>query len=112
MINASTVKDIPRPAATQNPCTVCAPRGACLAFRGVEGALPFLHGGQGCATYIRRFVIGHYREPLDVACSNFNEQAAIFGGGAILRQGVSNVTQATPADTRWHRHHLFIRDHR
>jgi len=44
-------------AATRNACKLCAPLGACLALRGVAGAAPFLHGSQGCATYIRRYLI-------------------------------------------------------
>ena len=34
--------------------SLCTPLGACLVYRGVEGCIPFLHGSQGCATYIRR----------------------------------------------------------
>lgn len=77
--------------ATQNACKLCAPLGASLAFRGIEGALPFLHGSQGCATYMRRYLIGHFREPVDVACSNFSESSAIFGGANNLEAGLDNV---------------------
>jgi nitrogenase molybdenum-iron protein NifN len=78
-------------AVTQNACKLCAPLGACLAFRGVEGAVPFLHGSQGCATYIRRYMISHFKEPLDIASSNFGETTAIFGGLENLREGLENV---------------------
>lgn len=78
-------------AVTRNACKLCAPLGACLAFRGVEGAMPFLHGSQGCATYIRRYMISHFKEPLDIASSNFGETAAIFGGMENLREGLENV---------------------
>jgi nitrogenase molybdenum-iron protein NifN len=80
-------------AATRNACRLCAPLGACLAFRGVEGAMPLLHGSQGCATYIRRYLISHFREPLDIASSSFGEQAAIFGGRENLRTGLKNVVR-------------------
>ncbi|TAK30106.1 MAG: nitrogenase [Chloroflexota bacterium] len=79
------------PTATQNACKVCAPLGACLAFRGVEGAIPLVHGSQGCATYIRRYMIGHFREPMDVASSSFGERSAIFGGKDNLHKGLKNV---------------------
>lgn len=78
-------------ASTRNPCKLCTPLGACLAFKGVEGALPFLHGSQGCATYIRRYLISHFREPMDIASSNFSEESAIFGGAKPLSQGLQNV---------------------
>jgi nitrogenase molybdenum-iron protein NifN len=67
--------------------------GACLAFRGVEGAVPFLHGSQGCATYIRRYMISHFKEPLDIASSSFGETTAIFGGQENLRAGLENVVR-------------------
>lgn len=79
--------------ATRNACKVCAPLGACLAFRGVEGAVPFLHGSQGCATYIRRYMISHFKEPLDIASSSFSESTAIFGGRDNLRAGLQNVVR-------------------
>jgi len=80
--------------ATRNACKMCTPLGACLAFSGVEGCVPFLHGSQGCATYIRRYLISHFREPMDIASSNFGEHAAIFGGRDNLQLGLSNVIQA------------------
>jgi nitrogenase molybdenum-iron protein NifN len=85
--------DGPEPCANAatNACKLCTPLGACLAFRGVAGAIPFLHGGQGCATYIRRYLISHFREPMDIAASNFSESSAVFGGGANLRAGLENV---------------------
>lgn len=83
----------PTPTAVQNACKLCAPLGACLAFRGIEKTMPILHGSQGCATYIRRYVIGHFREPMDVASSSFDESSAIFGGTRNLQQGIANITR-------------------
>ncbi len=76
---------------TTNACKLCKPLGACLAFRGVEGAVPFLHGSQGCATYMRRYIISHYREPMDIASSSLGEKQAVYGGGPNLKQGLGNV---------------------
>jgi nitrogenase molybdenum-iron protein NifN len=77
--------------ATRNACAVCTPLGACLVFRGIERALPLLHGSQGCSTYIRRYLIEHYREPIDIASSNFSESAAVHGGGEVFRTALTNV---------------------
>jgi nitrogenase molybdenum-iron protein NifN len=79
--------------ATQNACKLCNPLGACLAFRGIENSVSFLHGSQGCATYIRRYLISHYKEPIDIASSNFNEDTAVFGGSHNLKLGLKNVSQ-------------------
>jgi nitrogenase molybdenum-iron protein NifN len=79
------------PAYAVNPCKVCAPLGASLAFKGVAGAVPLLHGSQGCATYIRRYLISHFREPVDIASSSFDEMAAVFGGRESLTRALDNV---------------------
>jgi nitrogenase molybdenum-iron protein NifN len=76
---------------TTNACKLCKPLGACLAFKGIEGAVPFLHGSQGCATYMRRYVISHFREPMDIASSSLGEKHAVYGGGPNLKQGLVNV---------------------
>ncbi len=77
----------------RNSCKLCAPLGACFAFRGVEGCIPLIHGSQGCATYIRRYGISHFREPIDIASSNFTETSAIFGGKQNLSTALDNVTR-------------------
>jgi len=83
--------------ATQNACNLCAPLGAALVFKGIANAVPLLHGSQGCSTYIRRYMISHFKEPLDIACSNFAEDTAIFGGGANLKLAIDNIrTQYSP----------------
>ncbi len=76
---------------TTNACKLCKPLGACIAFRGIEGTVPFLHGSQGCATYMRRYIISHYREPMDIASSSLGEKDAVYGGGANLKLGLKNV---------------------
>lgn len=76
---------------TTNACKLCTPLGACLAFRGFDGCVPFLHGSQGCATYIRRYLISHFREPMDIASSSFSEETVVFGGKNNLHEGLFNV---------------------
>ena len=92
--DSSALVPAPRitPAATRNPCHLCAPLGAALVFKGVEGAIPLLHGSQGCSTYIRRYMISHFREPIDIASSNFSETSAIFGGKSNLHTALANLT--------------------
>jgi nitrogenase molybdenum-iron protein NifN len=82
-----------RSTSTTNACRMCMPLGASLAFAGFEGTVPFLHGSQGCATYIRRYLISHFREPMDIASSSVGEAATVFGGEANLREGVANVAR-------------------
>jgi len=78
-------------AVTMNACGLCAPLGAVLAYAGIEGCVSLLHGSQGCSTYMRRYLISHFREPLDVASSNFTEETAVFGGESRLLEAIANL---------------------
>jgi nitrogenase molybdenum-iron protein NifN len=40
---------------------------------------------------MRRYIISHYREPMDIASSSLGEKHAIYGGEANLKQGLRNV---------------------
>jgi nitrogenase molybdenum-iron protein NifN len=86
-------KNHPNYISTTNACKLCKPLGACLAFKGIEGAVPYLHGSQGCATYMRRYIISHYNEPIDIASSSLSEKNAIYGGGPNLKMGLTNVAE-------------------
>ena len=86
-------KETPSYTATQNACKMCTPLGASLVFQGIEGCVPLLHGSQGCSTYMRRYLISHFKEPVDIASSNFTEETAVFGGGANLKLAIENVAR-------------------
>jgi nitrogenase molybdenum-iron protein NifN len=77
---------------TQNACKQCSPLGASIVFRGIESCVPLIHGSQGCATYIRRYLISHYKEPVDIASSSFSESSTIFGGKENLFEAITNIT--------------------
>lgn len=74
-----------------NACKLCAPLGASLVFKGIDNCVPLIHGSQGCATYIRRYLISHFREPVDIASSSFTEESTIFGGGKNFNIGLNNI---------------------
>ncbi len=79
--------------ATRNACKLCSPLGASIAYKGIKGCVPVIHGSQGCATYIRRYLISHYREPFDIASSSFSEEAAVFGGQKNLNIALNNLIE-------------------
>jgi nitrogenase molybdenum-iron protein alpha/beta subunit len=73
-----------------NPCNMCMPMGASMAFAGIDRCITILHGSQGCATYIRRHMATHYNEPVDIASSSLTEEGTVFGGEANLLKGLKN----------------------
>ncbi|MBN2738369.1 MAG: nitrogenase [Spirochaetales bacterium] len=83
-------KELPKEV-TVNSCNLCSPLGASIAFKGIKNCMAILHGSQGCATYIRRYMIAHFREPVDIASSSFTEDTAVFGGGEKLKNGIDNI---------------------
>ena len=84
--------EMPSYVSTTNACKLCKPLGASIAFKGVEGCVPFLHGSQGCATYMRRYIISHFNEPIDIASSSLGEKHAVYGG-ARRAQSQSSRTE-------------------
>lgn len=74
-----------------NPCKMCMPMGASLAFKGIEDSMVIIHGSQGCSTYIRRHMATHFNEPIDIASSSLSEQGTVYGGASNLIKGIKNV---------------------
>ena len=98
MYKSEVLKDTKEKSVSRNACKLCSPLGASMVFKGIEGCIPMIHGSQGCATYIRRYVISHYKEPMDIASSNFSEETTIYGGNKNFIQGINNVRkQYSPA---------------
>ncbi|HHW15749.1 MAG TPA: hypothetical protein GXX28_12595, partial [Firmicutes bacterium] len=76
---------------TINPCKMCQPIGAIWGVAGVKGAIPLVHGSQGCATFPRYQFAKHFREPVDVAVTSLSEGTAVFGGKPNLLQALENL---------------------
>lgn len=76
---------------TINPPKMCQPMGAILAFMGVHGCVPLVHGSQGCSTYPRYNIARHFRESAEVAVSSLSEDAAVYGGARNLTEAIKNV---------------------
>ncbi|PRX30418.1 nitrogenase molybdenum-iron protein NifN [Orenia metallireducens] len=76
-----------------NPCKMCMPMGAAIAFKGIEKSILMMHGSQGCSTYMRRHMATHYNEPVDIASSSLTEQGTVYGGENNLKKGLRNTIQ-------------------
>ncbi len=81
-----------------NPCKMCMPMGAALAFKGIENSILLLHGSQGCSTYIRRHMTGHYNEPVDIGSSSLSEEGTVYGGEKNLKNGLRNIIKIYDPD--------------
>jgi nitrogenase molybdenum-iron protein NifN len=75
----------------RNPLKSSAPLGAALAYLGVEGAVPLLHGSQGCATYGLALAMSHLDENLSLQSSALSEISAVLGSMESLEQALLTV---------------------
>ncbi|WP_040951853.1 nitrogenase iron-molybdenum cofactor biosynthesis protein NifN [Gorillibacterium massiliense] len=78
-------------AAVINPLKLGQPLGGIIAMQGFYRSLSIVHGGQGCAAFIRQLITGHYREPCAMQTSALQEMNVIFGSGRNLTEALDAV---------------------
>lgn len=71
-----------------NPLKTSSPLGAALAYLGVEGSVPLLHGAQGCTSFALVLSVRHFRESIPMQTTAMNEVTAILGGGENLEEAL------------------------
>lgn len=64
-----------------NPIKHSQPMGATLAFLGVKGCIPLMHGAQGCASYTKVFFTRHFNEPIAINNTSVSDITAVLDGG-------------------------------
>ncbi|CAH2599529.1 Nitrogenase iron-molybdenum cofactor biosynthesis protein NifN [Rhodovastum atsumiense] len=78
---------------TTNPLKSSAPLGAALAYLGIEGAVPLLHGAQGCTSFALVLTVRHTREAIPLQTTALDEIATVMGGADNLEQALLNLTK-------------------
>ena len=73
------------------PTHPCSALGAVYYILGIKGAMPILHGSQGCSTFVRYLMIRHFREPVRAAATLLYEDNVILGGRDNLIEGIKNL---------------------
>jgi nitrogenase molybdenum-iron protein NifN len=83
---------------TVNPLKMSQPIGAALAFMGVEGSMPLLHGSQGCTSFGLVLFVRHFREAIPMQTTAMSEVATVLGGFDNVEQAIINIAnRANPA---------------
>ncbi len=62
-----------------SPLKVSQSVGASLLFLGLRGAVPLMHGSQGCTAFGKVFFVRHFREPIPLQTTAMDHIAAIMG---------------------------------
>jgi nitrogenase molybdenum-iron protein NifN len=80
-------------ACTVNPLKMSQPIGGALAFMGVAGCMPVLHGSQGCTSFGLVLFVRHFREAIPLQTTAMNEVATILGGLENIEQAILNIVK-------------------
>lgn len=77
-----------------NPFKVSQPMGAVLAFLGVKGCMPLVHGAQGCANFTKVFFTRHFCEPIALQNTAVSDITAVLdGGGKGIAEAVETIAK-------------------
>ena len=74
-----------------NPLKMSQPIGAALAFMGLRGAMPLLHGSQGCTSFGLVLFVRHFKEAIPLQTTAMSEVATVLGGYENVEQAVLNI---------------------
>src|SRR3954447_8422847 len=82
-----------RKSLTTNPLKSSTPLGAALAYLGVAGAIPMLHGSQGCTSFALVLTVRHTKEAIPLQTTAIDEVATVMGGAENVEEGLLNLTK-------------------
>jgi nitrogenase molybdenum-iron protein NifN len=74
-----------------NPLKMSQPIGAALAFMGLRGCMPLLHGSQGCTSFGLVLFVRHFKEAIPMQTTAMSEVATVLGGYENVEQAVLNI---------------------
>ena len=82
-------------ACSVNPLKMSQPIGGALAFMGVKGSMPLLHGSQGCTSFGLVLFVRHFREAIPLQTTAMSEVATVLGGFENVEAAVLNIATRT-----------------
>jgi nitrogenase molybdenum-iron protein NifN len=74
-----------------NPLKMSQPIGGALAYMGVRGAMPLLHGSQGCTSFGLVLFVRHFKEAIPLQTTAMSEVATVLGGLENVEQAILNI---------------------
>jgi nitrogenase molybdenum-iron protein NifN len=84
---------VSKKACTVNPLKMSQPIGGALAFMGVSGCMPVLHGSQGCTSFGLVLFVRHFKEAIPLQTTAMNEVATVLGGLENIEQAILNIVK-------------------
>lgn len=84
-----------RKACSVNPLKMSQPIGGSFAFMGLRGAMPLLHGSQGCTSFGLTLFVRHFKEAVPMQTTAMSEVATVLGGYENVEQAILNIYNRT-----------------
>jgi nitrogenase molybdenum-iron protein NifN len=82
---------VSKKACSVNPLKMSQPIGGALAYMGLRGAMPLLHGSQGCTSFGLVLFVRHFKEAIPLQTTAMSEVATVLGGLDNVEQAVLNI---------------------
>jgi nitrogenase molybdenum-iron protein beta chain len=79
-----------------NPIFTCQPAGAQFVSIGIKDCIGIVHGGQGCAMFVRLLISQHLKESFEIASSSVHEDGAVFGALKRVEEAVDVLLMRYP----------------
>ncbi|RWX04759.1 nitrogenase iron-molybdenum cofactor biosynthesis protein NifN [Rhizobium leguminosarum] len=78
-----------------NPLKSSQPIGAAMAFLGIDGALPILHGSQGCTSFALVLLVRHFKHMVPLQTTAMDQIATVVGGAEFLEKALVKLKART-----------------
>ncbi|MBD2777810.1 nitrogenase iron-molybdenum cofactor biosynthesis protein NifN [Iningainema tapete] len=88
----------PQKSVAVNPLKQSQALGATLAFLGLKGIIPLMHGAQGCTAFAKVVLVRHFREAIPLSTTAMTEVSTILGGEENVEQAILTLAQRSKPD--------------
>lgn len=72
--------------------------GGSLATLGFRGAIPMLHGSQGCTAFAKTYFVRHFREPIPLQSTAMDQVSSILGADDNVVEGLRIIAEKNQPD--------------
>ncbi|PAX58449.1 nitrogenase iron-molybdenum cofactor biosynthesis protein NifN [Brunnivagina elsteri] len=87
------IVSVPNKSVAVNPLKQSQTLGAAMAFLGLKGMVPLLHGSQGCTAFAKVILVRHFREAIPLATTAMTEVTTILGGEDNITQSILTLME-------------------
>lgn len=76
-----------------NPLKQSQPVGATLAFMGLKGMMPILHGSPGCGAFTKVVLVKHLQQIIPLSTTAMTEVSTVLGGEDRVKEAILTLVQ-------------------